>query len=420
MGGAFFSGLSGLTASSLGIENVGNNLSNTNTVGFKKNNIFFQELIVANNSLKGGQGTVPQTVEQVFSQGNVQQSQVPTDLAIQGNGFFVVGDQNSQFFTRAGNFHIDREGRLVTADGLFVKGFPAQNGGVNINSELSAINISPGKQAPPKETQNIRLTTNLNSETIPGDSFTTSVVVFDSLGKSHSINIEFTKTPNLRQWSYTLTISPKDLLAPTDPNAPEVIGSGTITFGDDGRIQLVDGNPINPLVDGPSIGPFTVSGLANGAKDLSFQWQLFDELGVSELTQFNIPSATSEAFQDGNASGTLTNIIVRKDGLVEGLLSNGQTSVLGKLALASFTNPQGLVRVGNNNYAKTSLSGEPAVGEPGTGGRGEIDGGALEMSNVDISEEFIRLIIFQRAFQANSRLVTTADQVVQEAISLIR
>jgi flagellar hook protein FlgE len=192
----------------------------------------------------------------------------------------------------------------------------------------------------------------------------------------------------------------------TDP--PVSIQAGTITFDSDGK-----------LVDPASaVTGITIAGLANGASDITFDWTLYDEQGEGLLTQFNLPSSTSETFQDGNGAGTLTTFYVLEDGTLEGLFSNGETSPLGQVVLSNFTSPQGLVRVGDNLYARTTQSGEPTIGAAATGGRGRIQGNAIEMSNVDVAEEFIKLIIYQRGYQANARVITTSDQITLETIQL--
>jgi flagellar hook protein FlgE len=446
MGGSFFIGLSGLTASSVGIKTVGNNLANANTVGYKANNAFFQELLFAGISeMQAGQGVIPSRIQQVWSQGNIQQSQVATDMAVQGAGFFVVGDGvNSEFYTRAGNFVLDSEGYLVTGGGMYVMGYPAKDGTIDQNSSLTKLNISLGQVLPPKSTQLVRFVTNLASgtpvcpanpttEEVNASSFSTSVTVYDSLGESHIVTARFIKTaPD--QWTYVMSLPPSDV--DTDIYPDGVIAVGTMTFGSDGTLSSVDPDASWTSPGGVTYQPgngtvsdnqpsdvfgIEISDLKNGASTITFDWDIVDlASGKVFLSQFNLPSATSETYQNGNSAGALTSVIVRKNGVIEGLFSNGETSQLGQVVLANFTNPQGLVKAGNNLYARTTDSGEPTIGAAGTGGRGEIHGNALEMSNVEIAEEFIKLIIFQRGFQANSRVVMTADEITQEAIALKR
>lgn len=411
MGGSFFIGLSGLSANSQGLRTVGNNLANANSIGYKTSNLFFEELRASmSGSLQTGQGVVPAKSQQVWSQGNIQQSQLSTDMAIQGAGFFVVGDGvNAQFFTRAGNFVVNNEGKLVTSDGLFVLGYPAVGGSINTNTVLQPLDVTPGKILSAEPTTLIRFTTNLNSESAINDTFSTSVVVNDSLGASHVITVTLTKV-NTGEWDYSMTVPAQDVGgAPSDP--PVEISNGTLTFDATGQLT-------SPPAGDPSVTGITITGLINGANDIQFDWVLYSANGGSFITQLKLPSFTSDTFQNGNSSGTLTSFVVTQDGTIQGLFSNGETSPLGQVAVAYFVNPQGLLSAGGNLYNATTESGQPTIGVAGTGGRGTIQGGALEMSNVDIAEEFIKLIIFQRGYQANSRVITTSDQITLEALQL--
>lgn len=421
MGGTFFVGLTGLNSSSLAIKNVGNNLANSNTVGYKATNLFFEELRAATTGgADAGQGVMPTSTQQVWTQGNIQQSQLATDMAIRGAGFFVVGDNiSSEFYTRAGNFFLDSQGKLVTADGLYVMGYPIDaNGEINTNTNLVPLDLKPGQVLPAKTTDLVRFTTNLNAEAQEGEQFSTTVKIYDTLGVGHPVTINFTKTANANEWDWQVTVPANSVASPTSPTEPQVLSSGTFTFGPDGK--LLDpandngaGGEKNGLVE-LSFTP------ASGAADVNFRWDLWndDDPEKCYLTQFRLPSSTSQSYQNGKGAGTLSEVIVRGDGMIEGIFSNGETANLGQVGMALFTSPQNLVRTGNNLYARTTQSGEPTIGTPATGGRGNVQGNALELSNVDIAEEFIKLILFQRAYQANSRMITTADQVTREAIQM--
>ncbi len=421
MGGAAFNiGLSGLVANSTGIEVVGNNLANSNTIGFKVNSVFFEELNSASNQfLKLGQGVVTDSIRETFSQGSIQSSQVPTDMAIQGEGFFVVGDGtlNSQFFTRAGNFQISTDGQLITSEGLFVLGYPAIDGVIDLNSELMPITISPTTGLDPTATTLVSLGGNLDSDTPVGETFSTAVQVFDSLGDNHQVTYQFTRTA--AGWDFEIQLPAADVGGlPTDP--PTVLESGSITFDPQGQIASITtagGGALPPSTNPTGI---TITGLANGADDIVFDWQIFDGNGLGQISQFRLPSESTFTDQNGNSAGSLQSIVVRENGTIDGLFSNGETAPLGQMALARFVNPEGLIKVTGNLYTRTAASGEPIVGEPDTGGRGVIRGNSIESSNVDIAEEFVKLIVFQRGYQASSRLVITADEITQEAIALKR
>ncbi len=405
----FLIGLSGLTANNQGIALVGNNLANSNTVAFKNSNLFLNELVFAGGEISIGQGVIPSNTQQVWSQGNIQQSQLNTDLAIQGPGFFVVGDgQGSQFYSRAGNFLINNEGKLMRPDGLFLLGYPADaNGTIDTVSALVPMDVNPGKIVPPVVTTEVRFKVNLDSQTATGDKFATSSLVFDSLGDSHSVVLEFTKTAP--GWNYSMTIAPEEVGGNVGDPAV-VIKAGTVVFSNAGIMTT-------PAADVTGIA---ITGFTNGAADLTFDWDLFSAAGEGFITGYTLPSATSETFQDGNSAGVLTSFIVRSDGVVEGLFSNSKSQAVGQVVMANFSNLQGLTKVSTNLLGQSLQSGLASVGSAGTGGRGLIRGNSLENSNVDIAEEFIKLILFQRGYQASSRVILTADEVTQEAINLKR
>ncbi len=408
MGGSFFIGLTGLNASSLGITNVGSNLANTNTVGYKATNVFYEELrAAASGGAESGQGVQPSSTQQVWSQGNIQQSQLATDMAIRGSGFFVVGDGiSAEFYTRAGNFTLDAEGKLVTADGLYVLGYPVTEatGEINTNTNLVPLDLKPGKVLPAVATTEIRFTTNLNADAPVGEAFSTTVKIYDSLGVAHPVTIRFEKTAP-GQWDYEMTVPSSSVSG----GGSGVLNTGQITFNSDGKLATPASD-----VTGITFAP------ASGADQVTFTWDLWDELDPTKtyMTQYRLPSSTSQTFQNGQAAGTLDEMIVRSDGVIEGIFSNGETAPLAQIGMALFASPQNLVRTGNNLYARTTQSGEPTIGTPATGGRGNVQGNALELSNVDIAEEFIKLILYQRQYQANSRIITTADQITREAIQL--
>ncbi|MFQ5739187.1 MAG: flagellar hook protein FlgE [Acidobacteriota bacterium] len=410
MGGLpFFIGLSGLRANAQGLNVVGDNLANTNTLAYKVKNAFFLELQNAQSlDLRPGQGAVV-GLQQIFSQGSIQPTQVATDLAISGLGFFVVGDgPASSFFTRAGNFRLDGEGVLVTDSGLKVLGFPVVNGVVDQTAPLQSFNLGLGRVLDPSATSLVRMNMNLGASAPVGEAFQTSVVVFDSLGESHVVSFNLTKTA-ASQWDYSMTVPAADVGgAGTDP--PVVINNGSLTFDSFGQLSA-------PVGDVTGI---TISGLSNGANDIVFDFDLIGDGGESFVTQVDLPTATSQTFQDGNAAGSLTSLSIRSDGLIEGRSSAGFSTALGQIAMATFANDSGLARTNDNLFVDTTGSGQPSIGVAGSGGRGTIVGAALENSNVDIAEEFVKLITFQRAYQANSRMITTADEITQETIALKR
>jgi flagellar hook protein FlgE len=402
--------LSGLSSNSQALSVIANNLANLNTIGYKAMRPVFRDLFYqqvgssgSGNPLQVGAGVTMSSISTVASQGSIESTGVPTDVAIQGEGYFVVQKGGVMYYTRAGNFTVNADGTLETADGAQVLGYPAANGTVSTNQALKALAVSSGQINPPNATTNIQLGMNLDASAAVGDKFSTSIAVYDSLGSSHILTVNFTKGA-ANSWDYDVTIPGQDVGA----KAPVSITTGTLTF--DGQGNLTAGTK--------DITGMQVSSLADGASDMSFTWHLFDSAGKGLVTQVAAPSAVANTRQDGFSSGTLQSFDIGSDGIIEGTFSNGQTTALGQIAVATFANLQGLSRIGSNNFLDTLASGAPNVGVPGTGGRGTLAGSALEDSNVDIAQEFSQLIISQRAFQANSRAVTTFDQVAQDAINL--
>src|SRR5208337_42591 len=392
--------LSGLTAESTALSAIANNLANQNTAGYKDTSVLFTDLFYQNLGTNGsgdpiqlGAGASVGSMPTNFTQGSVQATGVPTDVAIQGDGFFVVQSNGVTSYTRDGNFSIDQNNDLVTDEGQQVMGYPAVNGVVNTGSGLSPLQLGAGTISPPSATGNVQIQTNLNAGAAVGDPpYSTPVTIYDSLGNAHTLTFTFTKTAE-NTWSYQLSIPPGDLNPIKGVNQTGILATGTLTFDGNGNlIGPVDGN--GNLVKNIS-APITA--LADGAKDMTFNWNLLNGT-TPVITQVAGSSSTSSTQQDGASSGTLTGFSIGSDGTITGTFTNGKTAALGQLALAGFANEQGLERVGTTDYAATLASGQAVVGAPGTGGRGTLAGGSLELSNVDISSEFANLIVAQRAF----------------------
>jgi flagellar hook protein FlgE len=232
------------------------------------------------------------------------------------------------------------------------------------------------------------------------------MTVYDSLGVSHVLTVNFTKT-SANNWSYDITIPATDV---GQTGNPVSVATGTLAFDNNGVLTAPAGN----------ITGITVNNLASGAAPLTTTWDLYDDKNAPLLSQFATPSATSATFQDGYGAGNLLGFSVNSDGIIEGTFSNGKTAAIAQIALATFANLQGLERQGGNRFASTLTSGSPTIGAPGSGGRGTVAGGALEQSNVDIAKEFSKLIITQRGFQASARVVTAFDEITQDTINLKR
>lgn len=405
--------LSGLTASSAALSTIANNLANLNTIGYKDQRVLFRDLFYqtlgssgSGNPIQQGAGAAVSAISSIFTPGNVDPSGVATDVAIMGEGFFVVQGNGTTTYTRAGNFTPDKNDFLVTAEGEQVMGYPAVNGVINTGQGLTPLSMGKGTISPPTATTNVEIRTNLDaSAAVGGNPFSTPVTVYDSLGGSHVLTFTFAKT-GTNAWSYQITIPAADVGATGNP---VVIRSGALTF--DGAGML-----LTPTADVTGI---PITGLVDGANNMTFSWQLYDS-GAGVLTQVAAPSSATSTQQNGNGSGSLSSFSIGADGMVTGSFSNGRTAVLGQLVLANFPNLQGLLRTGRNGFAPTLASGQAVIGAPGTGGRGTLSGGGLELSNVDIAKEFAALIVAQRAFQANARTVTAFDEITQETINLKR
>jgi flagellar hook protein FlgE len=410
--GNFSIALSGLEADSVSLNTIGNNLANLNTTAYKGQTTSFEDLFYqqigqsgSGDSIQVGAGTKVSGTSTDFSEGTLlpDSNSNPTDMALSGNGFFIVNQNGVQSLTRAGNFQISSNGSLITQDGQQVMGYPATNGVVNQNGALQPIVIPVGATEGAQATQNFSVTTNLNSGATVGTAFTTPVTVYDSLGQSHNATVTYDKT-GTNTWSYTVS------LPPGDATGVPVNNTGTLTFDSNGNLTSPTG----------SVAGISFPGMADGASNLTFNWNLNDAAGNPTLTQLATASTNNTQTQDGFTSGNYQQISVDTSGLITAQFSNGQSSTVGQIAVASVANVQGLVATGGNNFTTTAASGQATVGVAGTGGRGTVEDNALEQSNVNISTEFSNLIVAQRAFEANSKTVTTFDTISQDVLAMIR
>ena len=404
--------LSGLDATQQALNVISNNLANLNTTGFKGQTANFQDLFYQNlgttgagNPVQIGAGSRVGSISSNFTNGSLNNTGVPSDVAITGNGFFVTQDVNGTvFYTRAGNFTVNADGQLVTASGQTVMGYPAVQGIVNRSATLGPLLVGQSSISPPVATTTMEQQTNLNASSAVGDQYSAPLTVYDSLGSPHVLNFNYTKT-GTGAWDYQITIPAADV---GGSGNPVVVSSGSLTFDSSGNLSSPTG----------SITGISISGLADGAANMSLTWNLAGAGGSSLLTQVNAPSATTSTNQDGYSSGVLQSYTVQADGIIEGQFSNGQVQALGQIALANFANTQGLQLVGGDAYAPTLASGSAVIGVPNSGTLGTLTGGALESSNVNISKEFTNLIVAERAFQADARMITTLDSVSQVTINL--
>ena len=412
--GSLFAGISGLSANSTAMTVIGDNIANVNTTAFKSNKSSFANVL--SQSLGGsatgsiGRGVEFWGVSPSWSQGSVENTANATDMAINGKGFFMVEDDSgSAFYTRAGEFSFDKDGDLVNPDGLYVQGYTvsslAADGTITLGP-IENINVPGQSTAPPQATTTSTLDINLDAGAAVNDTYSSTQTIYDSLGNAIPLTLTFEKTA-ANQWTVNVSVPTGTV---TDPTMDIGITNPDLTFDGNGNL--------NTGAD-PSI---TLTNLANGAAGIAINWDLFDTAGVSngDLTQYAAASTTNFNTQDGYAAGNLRGVSVDEKGFVTGVYSNGQLTPLYQVVLAEFPSYFGLSKMGKNLYAESRASGQAMTGVPLSGSLGSISPSAIEMSNVDLAQEFVKMITTQRAFQANSRVITTSDEILQELISLKR
>ncbi len=402
--------LTGLQADSVALNTIGNNLANLNTTAFKKQTTTFEDLFYQNigttgsgDALQIGVGTRVSGTASNFAQGSLTTTDSDTDMAVSGNGFFVVQNGKTDSLTRAGNFELDQHGNLITTSGESVMGYGAASGVINPNGGLVPLTLPVAQTEPAQQTTNVTLDTSLDSSAAVGKQLVSPVTVYDSLGESHSATVTYTKM-SATSWDYSIA------LPSADATGTPVNNTGTLTFDATGKLTTPSAN----------VTGVTFPGMADGASDLAFNFNLYDANGSPTVLQTSGTSNTVSTTQDGFAAGAYQSFAVDASGILSATFSNGHTTQVGQVAVATVANTAGLVRSGANDYLASEASGALSVGQANVGGRGMIEGEALEQSNVDISAEFSDLIVAQRAFEANSKTVTTFDSVTQDAIAMVR
>lgn len=417
--------LSGLTAAQEQLQSVSNNLANLNTDGYKDQTVTFSDLFSqasrsngSGDPLQTGSGVQISATDSNFSDGNRNSTGTSSNMALSGNGFFVTRNTNGlEGYTRAGDFTTNNAGQLTTPDGQLLLGYPAVGGVVNIAGALQPLQVGSVTSSAVASTT-FQISANLDSNTaVGGVGAPSTLSVYDSLGSSHTLAVQYTKT-GTNAWSYAVTIPSADLS--TGGTGTTSVATGTLSFNSAGKMVLAGTPAVSTIAI--TLPPVTspVTTFADGAASMSLNWQLADPAGNTTITQNASASATSATNQDGYASGILTNYAVQPNGTIEGTFSSGKTLALGQVAVASFANVQGLAHAGNTSYQATAASGVAVVGGAGTGGRGTIVGSAVEQSNVDIAKEFAKLIVAQQAYSANAKSITTFNQVSQATIAMIQ
>lgn len=424
------SGVSGLKAESEALGVTGDNIANVNTSGFKAQRAVFED-VLGHSILAGtstglpGSGVRVGDIQQMFTQGTLSNTGVSTDVALNGDGFFVVKGTvdgvSSDFYTRAGEFVINKDGKLTNTQGLKVQGYQA-NGDGTFAASLSDV-TAPTAALPARATTEIDITANIDSSAQvitaawdPQDpantaNFSTTMAIYDSLGNAHTADVYFRKTAD-NAWDYHVLVPGADMNPPVAGNSE--IGSGALTFTTNGAL---DTEAVTTAITATFGGGAT----AAQAIDINFGTSIAEGgTGLDGTTQFAGPSNVSAQKQDGYASGDFSGVSVDGQGVVTGLYTNGQKIAMSQLGVAKFRSNDGLGRAGQNLWIATRESGTAAMGTAGSGGRGATTGGALEGSNVDLASEFVSMIQHQRSFSANSKTITTADEMLQELIGLKR
>lgn len=387
---SLYSGISGLRAHQTMLDVTGNNIANVNTAGFKGSNVQFQDTLSqltrsgstaqaeagGTNPAQVGLGVQVAAISTNFAQGSAQATGRSTDIMISGDGFFVTAKNGQQLYARAGSFDFDSEGRLVSPDGSLLQGWSAVNGAVNTGGALGNIAISKKMLAPAVATSSTTLGGNLPDDAAAGTALVRDVTVYDNTGAARNLALTFTRTG--AGWD----------VAAADANGATATGSMTFTAG-----ALTSG------------GALAVGGI---------------NVDLGQVTSFAKLATVAVTAHNGNAAGTLESFTLGTDGTLTGTFSNDTNMVIGKIALANFANPGGLEKNGSSSYRATASSGAATIGSPGDNGLGTLTSGYIEMSNVDLSAEFTNLIVAQRGFQANARIITTSDEVLQELTQLKR
>ena len=414
---SFYTALSGLDVHTVAMQVVGDNIANLNTIGFKGSTALFEDVLGnAMTTVTGvdqtGVGAKVSSIDNNFTQGTLETTGINTDVGITGKGFFVVKDvsTNVNYYTRAGHFNLDTDGYYVTPQGLRVQGYLYDSTGTNLIESLTDIQLTNRNMASPRVTSEASMVLNLDAtetaltwdDTDPGgtSNYSTATQIYDSLGNAHNIQIYFTKT-GAQAWDWHAMMDGSDVQGGT-AGTPVLYGNGSLAFDNNG--QLTSAMPANFYT-----GAITfANGLAASATTLD----------LAGSTQYGSPSAIQSVSQDGYASGYLSGVVIDSNGTITGNYTNGVTQNIAQLVLADFVNLYGLARQGSQLYMATSESGDPLYDQAGLGGMGSVASGMLEEANVDLAAEFIKMMISQRGFQANSKVITTTDEMMASLIAI--
>ena len=463
---SLFSGVSGLQNHQTRMDVIGNNISNINTTGFKRNRVNFQDMLYQQlqgaarptddlggvNPKEVGLGMSVASIDTLHIQGALQATGVQTDLAITGNGFFVLDDAGTQLYTRAGAFSIDAEGIMVNpANGMKVMGWMASEiegyNVLDVSSPVEQLEIPVGGKDPARATTMVNFACNLDkripelSETPTGDeilrsTWSTTMAIYDSFGDKHDLQVQFTRVPGTaNSWNANVIVNPQSEI-PTNTSigfgdeAPAAGGPASfiVNFSNNGTLLSAEDGAGNVSGASGSVQmnvAFDVQTATPNEDGTLVRQEFVLNLGqvggfTNSITQYAEASSTKMVEQDGRTMGYLENFKIDQSGIITGVYSNGTTRTLGQVAMASFPNQGGLEKAGDNTFRVSNNSGLANIGPSGIAGKGKIVAGALEMSNVDMADQFVDMIVTQRGFQANSKTIQTADQLLQELLTLKR
>ncbi len=424
---SMFSAISGLRAHQTKMDTVANNIANVNTVGYKTQNTVFETTLTqvlrtgrgpdgtegGTNPAQVGLGVKLAAITTDFGQGKTQNTGRALDFMIQGDGFFVTENQGQQLYTRAGSFTFDGAGKLITADGNRVQGWTADaDGTIDTGGALDDLQVQYGAAIPPNATKAVTMSRNVlvDATAAPGThTVVAKSTVYNAAGTEQRLNLTWTQqdVTSTGDSTWTLTVDDEDAPAGGGPNRVTFdvafVGGSAPTF------TLPTPNPSGAATSGSTL---TVNGWGSGTAGVTFDF--------TAVTAQAAGTAIAAVDQDGYTAGSLSSFSLSEDGTITGVYTNNERRAIGKLALATFDNPSGLVNMGNTSYAIGDNSGVPLIGAAGSGSLGILTSGALEMSNVDLSEEFTGLIIAQRGFQANSKVITASDELLQDLVNLKR
>lgn len=448
---SMFAGVSGLRAHQVKMDNIANNISNVNTDGFKKTRVNFTEMMNqtvkdasgsslakgGTNAVQIGLGVQVGSQNTINTQGNLKSTGRNLDLAIAGEGYFIVSNGGQSFYTRNGILSVDKEGNLVNGEGLKVNGkLVNENGEIPSLYPLEPIKIPLGQTVTPKATNQIKMSNNLDSSAIQGQKHITSIEVFDNLGGSHVVELEFAKGASNGEWDLKTSLSQtnpliQDWLATNSPGFDSLNTAAKLTALENANDAILGAARTSKVLfasDGTLDEDATRTANGTAAPDLlhkvSFTPKggntLNVDLKIDNLTQYSSVSTAMANSQNGNPTGILKAINFNDKGEVYATFSNGFNKKLGVVALATFSNPEGLKKTGGSLFEETTNSGIVSIGVPGENDKGSITPGYVESSNVDLSEELTEMIVVQRGYSVNGKVITTSDEMLQELVNIKR